>query len=166
MTAVLVVIAVVLAGTSVPVRHDNASKNLAAEYDSRGRFLQSDERAAFAEVAEQMDHRYVLLASPFSGASHMYALQGQTVRFPVAGMSFKGTDEEVINAVPEAATSIEACTLLRKQQVKYIYQERTPYQWDPRYAPLEQADESLGTVLFETPHSRLIEVDCTDDEDV
>lgn len=166
LTAVLVALAVVLAGISVPVRHDNASKNLAAEYDGRGRFLQPDERAAFAEVADQMDHRYVLLASPFSGASHMYALQGQTVRFPVAGMSFKGTDEEVINAVPDAGTSIEACTMLRKQQVKYVYQDRTPYQWDSRYAPLEQADESLGTVLFETPHSRLIEVDCTDDDDV
>jgi len=159
-TAVLVAAAVLMAGTSVPVRYENASKNLAADYPGRGRFLQPEEREAFAAVAEQMDHRYVLLASPFSGASHMYALHGMTVRFPVAGMSFKGTDEEVVAAVPEAATSPEACQVLRSAHVKYIYQERSPYQWDTRYSPIEMADPDLGTVLFETPHSRLIEVDC------
>lgn len=152
--------ALVATGTSVPVRYDNAMKNLAPEYEGRGRFLQPDEREAFAAVTEQMDHRYVLLASPFSGASHMYALHGMNVRFPVAGMSFKGTDQEVVDAVPQAATDPEACQVLRSAHVKYIYQERTPYQWDARYGPIEQADESLGPVLFETPHSRLLEVDC------
>lgn len=156
----LVCLALIAAGSSLPVRHGNAMKNLAPFQDGRGRFLQPDELAAFAAVAEQMDHRYVLLASPFSGASHMYALHGMNVRFPVAGMSFKGTDEDVVAAVPEAATSPEACRVLRTAHVKYIYQERTPYQWDARYGPIEKADESLGPVLFETSHSRLIEVDC------
>lgn len=160
LTAGLIVLAVLLAGSSIPTRHDNAAKNLAAVYDGRGRFLQPDETEAFAQFSTQMDHRYVLLASPFSGAAHMYALQGMNVRFPVAGMSFKGSDEEVVKAVPEAATSKEACMVLNKAHVKYIYQERMPYQWDARYSPIEQADESLGPVLFETPHSRLIEVDC------
>lgn len=160
LTAVLVGLALVIAGTSMPVRYDNAMKNLAPDYDGRGRFLQPDELAAFAETTDQMDHRYVLLASPFSGASHMYALHGMNVRFPVAGMSFKGSDEDVVNAVPEAATSPEACLVLHKAHVKYIYQERTPYQWDARYGPIEKADETLGPILFETPHSRLIEVDC------
>lgn len=160
LTAGLVVLAVLLTGSSVPARHDNASKNLASVYEGRGRFLQPDEREAFADVADQMDHRYVLLASPFSGAAHMYALHGMNVRFPVAGMSFKGFDEEVVRAVPEAATSMDACMVLNRAHVKYVYQEQMPYQWDARYAPIEQADESLGSVLFETSHSRLIEVDC------
>ena len=160
LAVVLLCAVLVAAGTSVPVRYDNAMKNLAPEYEGRGRFLQPDELEAFAAVTDQMDHRYVLLASPFSGAAHMYALHGMNVRFPVAGMSFKGTDQEVVDAVPLAATDPEACQVLRSAHVKYIYQERTPYQWDARYGPIEQADESLGPVLFETPHSRLIEVDC------
>ena len=160
LAVVLLCAVLVAAGTSVPVRYDNAMKNLAPEYEGRGRFLQPDELEAFAAVTDQMDHRYVLLASPFSGAAHMYALHGMNVRFPVAGMSFKGTDQEVVDAVPLAATDPEACQVLRSAHVKYIYQERTPYQWDARYGPIEQADESLGPVLFETPRSRLIEVDC------
>lgn len=163
-SAALVVLALVAAGTSIPTRSDNAQKNLAWEYEGRGRFLQQDEVEAFERAAPQMDDGAVLLASPFSGAAHMAVVHGMTVRFPVAGMSFKGTDQELVDAVPEAATSAEACATLRRAHVGYVYQERTPYQWDPRYGPIEQADDSLGEVVFQTSHSRLIEVDCEDGE--
>lgn len=161
-TAVLVGLALVAVGSSLPTRLDHARMNAALEYPGRGRFLQADELAAFARVAPQMDRDGTILASPFSGAAHLYALEGQSVRFPVAGMATTPEDRALLTAVGTAATDPEACRVLTDAGIRYVYQERRPYQYHAGYQKIERADERLGTVLVETDHSRLIEVGCDD----
>src|SRR5690606_27107532 len=80
----LVALAVVAVLSSLPPRLDNAAKNLAEDYPGRGRFLQADERAQFARVGPQLEQEGSILASPYSGAAHMYALHGLRVHLPVA----------------------------------------------------------------------------------
>ena len=155
--AVAVAIAVVY---SVPVRLDNAAKNLAENYAGRGRFLQADELAAFAEVAPQLDSDRTILASPYSGAAHMYALHGLHAYFPVAGVAVAERDRASIEAVAQSATSPGHCRTLQDQGIGYVYQESDLYQYDPTFTPLNSGGDELGPVVFETNHSRLIEVDC------
>lgn len=157
---VLVLVAVVAVGASIPTRADNAAKNLAAEYSGRGRFLQQDELEAWARVAPELDPDVKVLGSPFSGASHMYAIEGVEVYLPVAGLSLTEADQNTIYSVPLAAESPAHCRNLLDRDIGYIYQDRLLYQYDPRYAAIGQADESLGEVVFETEHSRLLRVEC------
>src|SRR5690625_3188168 len=84
---------------SIPPRLDHAAKNLAEDYPGRGRFLQADERALFERYVPQMDQSGTVLASPFSGAAHLYALFGQDVRLPVAGMAYSDLDRDLLYAV-------------------------------------------------------------------
>lgn len=163
--SVLVLVAVVAALSSIPPRLDHAAKNLAPEYASRGRFLQPDELEAWARVAPQMDTELKVLASPFSGASHMYAIHGQQVWFPVAGMVLTDVDGNLIQSVPLAAQSPAHCQNFRDHGIGYVYQERRPYQNVTGYDPINRPAPVPGRVLFETPHSRLIEVDCQATED-
>jgi hypothetical protein len=156
----LVVLAAGAVLGSAPARSDNAAKNLAWDYPGRGRFLQQDELAAWAEAAPQMDPDLRVISSPFTGASHMYALTGQQVYFPVAGISLTDEDRNLIWSVPLAAESRVYCQSLLDHDIGYVYQDRTPYAYDSRYAPLDEAEQDLGNVLFETEHSRLIEIDC------
>ncbi|WP_341856793.1 DUF6541 family protein [Brachybacterium sp. GPGPB12] len=100
--AVLVVLATLAALGSVPPRLDNAEKNLAAEYPGRGRFLQADELEAFARIAPELDPDLSILASPYSGAAHMYSLYGLNVHLPVAGTALTDQDRAAIAAVPYA----------------------------------------------------------------
>ncbi|GAB2547079.1 DUF6541 family protein [Brachybacterium huguangmaarense] len=158
--AILVVAAVVAAGTSVPDRLDKARLNADLADTQRPRFLQEDELAAFARASPRLDREGVILASPFSGAAHLYAMQGQAVRFPVAGMSWTDEDQALLAAVPEAATDPAACRVLRDAGIRYVYQENVLYQYAPLFDPLARAGSGLGPVVLETPHSRLIEVDC------
>lgn len=157
---VLVLVAVVAVGASIPTRADNAAKNLAAEYSGRGRFLQQDELEAWARVAPDLDPDQKVLGSPFSGASHLYAIEGVDVYLPVAGLSLTEADQNTIYSVPLAAESPAHCRNLLDRDIGYIYQDRLLYQYDPRYAAIGQADESLGEVVFETEHSRLLRVEC------
>ncbi len=159
-TVALVVIAVAIAGASIPSRLDHARMNAQLDYPGRGRFLQADELEQFARVEPHMDHDATLLASPFSGAAHLYALDGQTVRFPVAGMATTSEDRALLRAVGTASTDPAACRTLVDAGVRYVYVERLPYQYHVGYDLINRADPSLGTVLFSTSHSRLIEVDC------
>lgn len=160
-TVTLVAIAITTTLASVPPRSDNAAKNLAAEYPGRGRFLQADEVAEWERVAPLMDPGLKVMASPFSGASHMYAIVGQQVYFPVAGMTISDEDRNLTWSVPLAADSPVYCQSLEDHDIGYIYQERTPYSYDTRFSPIERTDPDIGNVLFETSHSRLIEIDCT-----
>lgn len=157
----LVVFACAAALTSIPVRSDNAAKNFAAEYGGRGRFLQQDELATWAEFSRDLDPEKKVLGSPFSGASHMYALHGQPAYLPVAGLSLTTADRNVIRSVPLAAASPAHCQNFLDRDIGYVYQEVRPYQFSPVYSPIDQDASGLGTVLFETDHSRLIEIDCT-----
>lgn len=157
---VLMLVATLAVMSSVPPRLDNAAKNLAPEYGSRGRFLQEDEREAWARVAPQMDKELKVLASPFSGASHMYAIHGQAVYYPVAGMNQSETDKNLNQSVPLAAGSPEHCQNFIDHGIGYVYQERRPYSYSRRYDPINTREPVPGTVLFETDHSLLIEIDC------
>lgn len=157
---VAVALAVLAAGSSVPTRLDNAAKNLAADYPGRGRFLQADERALFAQHAPQMDPDGVILASPYSGAAHLYALYGLSVRLPVLGMSYSDLDRDLLYATEDAATNPASCALLQEHGIRYVYQETQPYQRHKTSDSVNLASEELGPVLFATGHSRMIEVDC------
>ena len=154
------VLGVIAALTSVPPRLDNAAKNLAEDYPGRGRFLQADERALFERYVPQMDQSGTVLASPFSGAAHLYALFGQDVRLPVAGMAYSDLDRDLLYAVGEAATDQQACALLEDNGIRYVYQEHRPYQFHRTSDSVNRGTEALGRVLFETDHSRMIEIDC------
>lgn len=163
LTIGLVLAAVLLALGSIPARDDNAAKNLAAHYPGRGRFLQTDERALFEEHVPQMDSAATVLASPFSGAAHLYALYGQDVRLPVAGMAYSDLDRELIYATEDAAYNPASCQLLQDHGIRYVYQERLPYAHHRTSDSVNLAGPELGRVLFETEHSRMIEVDCDAD---
>lgn len=158
--AALVVAAMIAALTSVPTRLDNAAKNLAADYPGRGRFLQADERALFERHVPRMDQEGTVLASPFSGASHLYAMFGQQVRLPVAGMAYSDLDRDLIHAVQEAATDQQACALLQDNGIRYVYQEHRPYQFHTTSDSVNFGTPDLGRVVFETDHSRMIEIEC------
>lgn len=160
LASVLVAVAVLGVLSSVPTRLDDAAKNLSPEYPGRGRFLQADEVAEFARVAPEMDTSARVLASPYSGAAHMYALHGLPAYLPVAGVALTDEDRAVIEAVPLAGASPEHCRLLRDHGIGYVYQERLLYQIDPAFTALGQGGDDLGTVVFETHHSRLLRVEC------
>ncbi|WP_394215765.1 DUF6541 family protein [Brachybacterium vulturis] len=159
-TAGLAVAAVLLTLTSVPARSDDAAKNLAADYPGRGRFLQADERLLFEQHVPQMDPEGTVLASPFSGAAHLYALFGQDVRLPVAGMAYTDLDRDLIYATEDAATDPAACRLLEENGIAYVYQELRPYNRHKTSDSVNLAGPDLGTLLFSTDHSRMIEIDC------
>ncbi|MDO5663526.1 MAG: hypothetical protein Q4G40_12585, partial [Brachybacterium sp.] len=157
---VVVLLAVVLVGISLPTRYDQAALNARLDTPDRPRFLQADELAEFERVAPHMDRDAVLLASPYTGGAHQYGLTGQRVRFPVAGMFLTTEDRALIAAVPQAATDPASCALLRDAEVAYLYQDWDPYLYMQTYEVLNDAGEDLGEVLFETDHSRLIRVQC------
>lgn len=157
---VLAGVAVVAALGSIPSRSDNAAKNLAPEYPGRGRFLQEDERSLFAQSAPAMDPSKALLASPFSGGAHMYALEGLDVHFTVAGMTGRDVDTQLLAAAPLAASDPAACRTLRDNEIGYIYQEWEPYNFSSTFAVLNTVQPDVGSVVFETDHSRLLKVEC------
>jgi len=164
---VLTVVSVAIAVGSLPARSDNAAKNLDSEYPGRPRFLQEDELAEWKRVAPEMDPSLRVISSPFTGASHMYALEGQQVYFPVAGVTVSDVDRNLIWSVPLAAEDPVYCqSLVVDHGIGYVYQDRTPYAYDSTFAPLDEAGPDLGNVLFETDHSRLIEIDCTTLDDL
>ncbi|EWS80776.1 hypothetical protein BF93_01460 [Brachybacterium phenoliresistens] len=160
LAAALAALAIVLAGTSVPIRFADAAKNLSWEYPGRGRFLQHDEVEAFTAHAEEIRGNGAILASPFSGASHMYAVLGLDVYFPVAGVSLTTADRTVMEAAENAATDPAACRLLGTKGIGYIYQDRRLYAFSEEFSALDMIGPEIGTVVFETDHSRLIEIDC------
>ena len=160
LAAALIALALAGALLSIPPRLDNAAKNLSMEYPGRGRFLQADELAAFAQAAPQLDPNLSILASPYSGAAHMYALHGLSIQLPVAGVALTEADRAAIAAVPHAGASPEQCRALLDQGIGYVYQEKQLYQFDPAFTAISQGGDDLGPVVFETDHSRLIQVEC------
>lgn len=160
--AIAAVAAVAVAGASVPTRLDHARLNAQLDLPGRNRFLQVDELAAFAAAAPSMDREGIVLASPFSGASHLYAMTGQSVMFPVAGMSTTADDVALLDAAGTAAIDPAACRLLVDAGVRYVYEEDRPYQHAESFQRLNRADERLGPLVLETSHSRMYEVACDD----
>ncbi|WP_114855590.1 DUF6541 family protein [Brachybacterium sp. YJGR34] len=158
--AVLVAAAVVAGLASIPARSDNAAKNLAPDYPGRGRFLQAEERELFEQEVPAMDPDGTVLASPFSGAAHLYAMFGQDVRLKVAGMAYSDLDRDLIYATEDAATDPASCRLLEENGIWYVYQEIQPYNRHKTSDSVNYAGTDLGTVLFHTDHSRMIQIDC------
>jgi hypothetical protein len=161
--AVLTALAVIAAASSVPTRIDNAQLNLAWTSEGRGRFLQQDEVEAWAKAAPEMDTGKKVLASPFSGASHMYAIHGQQAYFPVAGMALTSQDRALLYAISGENGPVplaEQCRMLEDANVGYIYKEYTTYSWSSTFDLVNRASQDLGTTVFTTDHSQLIRVDC------
>ncbi|MFE5775180.1 DUF6541 family protein [Brachybacterium sp. NPDC056505] len=161
--AVLTLLAVVAAASSVPTRIDNAQMNLAWIYEGRGRFLQQDEVEAWEKAAPEMDTSKKVLASPFSGASHMYAIHGQQVYYPVAGMALTSQDRALLYAISGSNGPVplaEQCQMLEDANVGYIYKEYTTYSWSSTFDLVNRASQDLGSTVFTTDHSQLIRVDC------
>lgn len=156
----LVLLAVVAAAGSIPARLDYAARNLAPEYGNRGRFLQADELAAWERLAPQLDRNKKVLASPFTGGSHMYAIHGQQVHVPVAGTSLRQRDHLIIQAAADAPNDPRACAFLERWEIGYVYQDSALYQHDADYAPLSADLTGIGPVILSTSHSTLYEVDC------
>lgn len=156
----LAVVAVLTILTSIPTRSENASRNLALDYPGRGRFLQADELASWERAAPMMDTSTRLLASPYSGGAHMWALHDQPVQFAVAGTTLRHRDKLIIQAARDAPDNPTACAFLMRWNIGYVYQDRIAYQHDPRYAPLDADLTGIGPVVLSTPHSTLYEVRC------
>src|SRR5699024_12625184 len=89
-----------------------------------------------------------------------YWLLGPAVRLPVAGMAYSDRDRDLLCAVGEAATDQQACALLEDTGLRYGYQEHRPSQFHRPSDSVNRGTEALGRVLFETDHSRMIEIDC------
>lgn len=159
-TVLLVCAAIVVSLTSLPTRTEDARRNLALDVTGRGRFLQADELAAWERAAPSLDRSKKVLASPFSGGAHMWALHGQPVWFAVAGTSLRHRDELLLQAARDAPHDPTACAFLGRWGIGYVYQERTAYQLDARYAPLSADLTGIGPVVFSTSHSTLYAVQC------
>lgn len=153
-------VALLAALTSVPTRAENAARNLAFDAPGRGRFLQADELEAWERAAPTMDRSKKVLADPFSGASHMWALHEQPVYFAVAGSSLRHRDMLMLEAVRDAPQDPTACAFLERWNIGYVYQDRTTYQFDARFAPLASDLSAIGPVVLSTPHSTLYAVHC------
>lgn len=161
---VLVVLALILAGSTVPPRLEHARMNAAIDFPGRGRFLQTDELEAWAAAAPTMDPDKKILASPFSGASQLGAIHDQEVYFPVAGMKLTPADRHLIYALSGSNGPVplaEQCDLLHDADVGYIYVENRDYAWSSTLDRIDLASPELGTVVFSTRHSQLIAVQCT-----
>jgi hypothetical protein len=156
----LTVVAVIVTIASVSARAQNASSNLALDSPDRGRFLQADELAAWDRADPRMDHSKRVLADPFSGAAHMWALHGQSVEFAVAGTSLRHHDELVMQAAQVAGQDPTACAFLERWNIGYVYQDHLVYQFDEQYSALGGDLSGIGPRVFSTDHSRLYEVQC------
>lgn len=156
-----VILACVVALSSIPARAQRAADNATLDEPGRSRFLQEDELEAFAAHADEMRDG-VILASPFSGAAHMYGIHGLSVRFPVAGMGTSPSDTAVLTAVSTAGTDPAACRTLEDAGIAYVYLEQMPYQYSRGYEVINGAEPELGPSVFTTSHSEMIRVDCDD----
>ena len=112
------------------------------------------------DVGATMDTDEVLLASPFSGGAHLYAMTGQAVRFPVAGMNPTSADGQLMDDVLRAPEDPASCARLQEANVGYVYADQRPYNMGGSFTRLDQASPELGTVIGRTDHSLLIQVDC------
>lgn len=163
--AVAVALAVVAVAGTVPTRYANAQLNADPERSDRARFLTPDELEGFAEVVPTLDPDGVVLASPFSGAAHLYGLYGQPVEFPVAGMNLTTSDRYLVQGIEDYLTEWGICSELQQRGIQYVYLEDYPYQTTPPFGALDREDLPGASVLFETDHSALVELaDCSRSE--
>lgn len=154
-------LAALLALSSAPTRYDNAALNLDLDMPGRHRYFDTEEWEMLKEVGPTLDPDATLLASPFSGGAHLFAMTGQRVHFPVAGQTYASTDPALIAAPALAATDPAACELLTDAGIRYVYVDRLFYNYAAGFDPLTTSRVPLGEPLASTDHSALYEVRCT-----
>lgn len=162
-TAVVAASAVLLAGVSVQDRADYAALNLDLDDLSRPRYFDSHELAELERVAGEMDPEVMLLASPFSGGSHLHAMTGQKVRFPVAGQTYKKSHKNLVLAAQNAGHDPRACQTLKSHGIGYVYSDAWAYGRAEIFTPLGAVDPAIGQVIMSTDHSVMYKVDCSAD---
>ncbi|MGQ4526935.1 DUF6541 family protein [Dermabacteraceae bacterium P13136] len=145
---------------SLPTRYANTAVNLEPDRPDRPRFLTSDEYRLFAAHAEKLRGGGKVLASPLSGASHLEALHGVPVYFPSAGLHPTEVDKQVMAAAASAGHDRQACALLKRAGIGYLYEERRDYHQGPYFSVFWDLPNDLGPTLFSTDHSRMIKLEC------
>lgn len=156
-TAVAVLIALVSA-SSVPLRSHQASLNFDLDMPNRNRFFDTEEWEMLKEAGPSLDDSGVLIASPFSGGAHLYAISGQPVRFSTAGHALRDPDPEIIEAAAQPDPT--SCEILIHAGVKYVYVDSLAYNFHPDYAPLQKSRIDGLVPLAATDHSALYEIEC------
>ncbi|CAM3968064.1 DUF6541 family protein [Helcobacillus massiliensis] len=154
-----VVTSSILIGWSVPARIDNANLNFALDRTDRNRFFDTEEWAMLRTAASTLDSDGTLLASPFSGGSHLFAAHGQQVRFGTAGHALRNQDLRVL-AAAEDPTAPNNCEFLRSEGVRYIYVDSRAYNVSHRYDPLLTRRIDGLEPIAKTQHSALYELTC------
>lgn len=149
-----------VAVSTIGPRLEYAERNLDLDRIGRARYFDTEEYAMLQEVGATMDTDKVLLTSPFSGGAHLFAMTGQEVRFPAAGMNPTAYDAQLMHDVLAAPEDPAACRRLEEANIGYVYAERRPYNVGGNFVLLDQASPALGTVIGSTDHSMMIEIDC------
>lgn len=156
--AAALLIAVAIAVGSVPTRTHQAALNLELDRSDRNRYFDTAEWELLKEIGPLLDPSRVLVASPFSGGAHLFAMSGQTVRFPTAGHALRDPDPAVIDAASQPDE--DNCRILHRAGVGYVYVDARAYNFHPAYAPLQKARIDGLEPIAATDHSALYEVDC------
>ncbi|MGY5765920.1 DUF6541 family protein [Brachybacterium sp. DNPG3] len=154
----LAVLAALVVAWNVPTRADQAALNFDLDMPNRNRYFDTEEWELLKEVAPTLDSSGVLIASPFSGAAHLYAISGQSVRFLTDGHAQRDPDADVIAAA--AAPDASNCSVLERAGVKYVYVDAFAYNVVSTYAPLQKARIDGLVPIAATDHSALYEIDC------
>ncbi|MCL6423968.1 hypothetical protein Bequi_11355 [Brachybacterium sp. JHP9] len=157
--AALAILAVL---ASIPARWDYAELNLDLDRRDRPRFFDTEELAMLESIAPTMDRDLTVLANPFSGGAHLYGISGQSVRWASAGVNPDAAEGALMDAALRADRDPQACRALREAGIGYVYTDSRPYHRGGSFARVDQVPSSLGRVIGSTPHSMMIEVDCSE----
>ena len=161
--SVSVVIALALVATSVGARASYAALNFDLDMPNRNRFFDTEELEMLKSLDGRLDPRKKVLASPFSGGSHLWALNGQSVHFRVLGQTYTESDAVLIRT-PELIGDPRdpgACARLTNAGIGYVYVDARYYNYARGMAPLTvRRLPNLGDPLASTSHSALYELHC------
>lgn len=146
--------------SSIPTRSENAALNMDLDLPGRPRFFDTEEWEMLKSVGPSLDHTSILLASPFSGGSHLFAMSGQPVAFKAAGQQYTDETPRLIAAPLSATTDPSACQELRSHHIGYVYVDSMNYNYASGFDPLLTSRLPWGEPLAKTTHSALYKVNC------
>ena len=157
------VIALALITSSVGARASYAALNFDLDTPNRSRLFDTEELEMLKSLDGRLDPRRKILASPFSGGSHLWALNGQSVHFRVLGQTYTESDAVLIRT-PELIGDPRdpgACFRLSQAGIGYVYVDALSYYYASGMAPLTvRRLPNLGDPLASTSHSALYELHC------